>query len=145
MDDDWLLVFSLFVFEREFESVWLIEVTLDRRELPLTSDRVFEHEVELRSVERRFSWHRLIVESTRYRCVFEGFLGDLPDIVSSEIFLWSTHITNREGYPVAIHETKCRIKLFDDIDDRADFFLDLAYATEEVSIILSDRSDTSEA
>ena len=144
MDDDRLLIFSLLIFEGEIETIGLIEVTLYRRELPLSSYSITEHEVELRSIESRFSWHRSVIEIIRDSGFFESLLCYLPDIIASEVFLWSEWIANRERYPVSVHKTESRIELLHDIDDSRDFCLDLTHTTEKVSIILSDRSHTRE-
>src|SRR5437016_8621644 len=51
VDHDRALALALLVHERDVEPLGQVEVDLDRRSLPLASDRIFHLDVDLRRVE----------------------------------------------------------------------------------------------
>lgn len=45
MDDDRTFWFSLLIYKAQIKTLRKIEIKLDGRQLPLTTDRILEHEV----------------------------------------------------------------------------------------------------
>lgn len=144
MNHDRSLVFSLLIDEGEIKSLREIEINLDSRELMLSAYRIFEHKVELRSIECCFTWDFFVVEIKITTDVSECSFGSLPDFFTTEIFLF-VFASDTERYSVAIEHPHRLVEDLDNLDYRRDLRLQLTDTTKQMPIILSDRTHTSQS
>src|SRR3989338_1109766 len=138
MYHDDALLFAFFIYAGKVEALRHIHIGLDRSDLPLATQRILGHEVELGAIKRGFSdsFNRVripLLDHFTQRC-----LGGLPLLFVAEIFFRLFRIMEREAY--LEREPELPIELFDDVPDLEEFFFDLRFAAEYVSIVLRERT-----
>src|SRR5690242_8109710 len=87
VDHDRTLGLAVRVDVLERKPVRLLEVDLDRRDLPSPAERVLDIDVDLRAIEGAVARIELEGQPVRAQRVLEPALGNLPLLVRAERFL----------------------------------------------------------
>ena len=70
----------------EIESLWEVVVDLHGAELPVTTDDVFDHEVDLWSIEGGFAEFFAVFDTESLHGLTKGVFGFLPVFVRTDVF-----------------------------------------------------------
>ena len=125
----------------EVEALWQIVVDLDSTELPTASDSIFNHEVELRTVESCLTLNLVSLQTLLAAGLTDGVLTLVPDLVRTDIFLGVLRIAER-NLCLVVAKTKYLEDFLNDVDNGLEFSFHLIRAYEDMSIVLSECAHT---
>ena len=128
----------------QLEALREVVVDLDRTELPLTTDGILNHEVELRTIEGSLTELLVGVETLLLTSLTDSVLALLPDLVRTDILVSVLRVTERD-LSIVVFETEDLEDLEDDVDDRLKLRLHLIGAHEDVGIVLGERTHTGQS
>src|SRR5712692_10079350 len=80
----------------QFESFRQIEIPLHRSELPQTPNRIFDLEIDLRTIERRFAFHALVINAARIQTRGQRAFGLRPIFFLAQIELTGVASLDRQ-------------------------------------------------
>ena len=113
-----------------------LEIKLDGSTLPCSSYRVFQMEVDLRSVERSISFIYYIWKSQIVQCAAKGFCSHIPVFIASHAVFRSC----RKFYMV--FKSKQAVNFIDQFYNAFDLITYLLWCHEDMCIILRKASYT---
>src|SRR5699024_4287856 len=132
VDHDWLLLRAIRSRVFEVETLWHIEVKLNSRHLPGTTNGVARLDRDLRAVEGSTFWVWHQVQAGLFCNAREDFRRALPDFIRTDRLLW---ITGRE-FQVEIIQAVVFQQGDNEVQDRRQFFFQLLVGAVDMSIIL---------
>ena len=137
-----LLVIRAHVFQ--LETFRQIIVHLNSTQLPTTTDSVFHHEVQLRTIECGFTIFNLCSQSFFLTSLNNSLFSLFPVFITTDILFAVHFVTQRDlsFYIFKVHGLEHNI---DDIHYTEEFFLHLVGTAEQVGIILCKAAHTSQA
>ena len=128
----------------QLETLWEVVVNLNGTQLPTTSDSVFHHEVELRTIEGSLAIFNFCIKTFLFASIDDGLLTLCPNLVGANVFLLVVRIAKR-NLSLHILEVEDGEHGFDNVHHAHELAFHLIGAAEDVSIVLCERTNTSEA
>ena len=144
MDHDRAVQFVIGTLVGQVETFGQVVVHLNRSQLPLATDGIFHHEVQLRAIERRFSKLHDSVESFLLCGLHDSRFGFLPVLVRTDILLAVVGITQRNLCRIAV-ELQRPENIEHDVDNAFELFEQLVGTHEQVGVVLRETTHTSQA
>ena len=127
----------------QLEALRQVIVHLNSTKLPTTANSVLNHEVEFRTIESGLTVFNLGRQSFLLTSLNNSLLGQCPIFVSTNILIVVVRITQR-NLSLEI-ESEGGEHDADDIHNVQELLLNLIWATEQVCIILCERTYTSQS
>ena len=128
----------------QLEALRQVVVYLDGSELPLASDGVLYHKVQLGAVECGLAFLHDGLEALLFRGVYDSLLGLGPVLVRTYVLLLVVRVA--EGYLSHIVRHLERAEhVQDEVDNLLKLFLKLVGTAEEVGVVLGETSHAGEA
>ncbi len=125
---------------RQIETLRQIVVDLYRTQLPAASQRILDHEVELRAVECRLAVLDDRIQPLVLRSLDDRALGLIPVLVRTDILLAVVRIAQRHLRRILVELQRAEY-VEHDVDDLLELLQQLVGAHEEVGVVLRERSD----
>ena len=134
-----LLLGTAFSLVLQIEADWQLEVTLDRAALVLALEAVVYLDVDLGTVEGAVSLIDRPGVAKLVESRFESTLCLVPKIVATEALLWTRRKLSLE------RKTKDSVNMVQEVEAAKDLILKLFQRAEQVSVVLTETSDTRQA
>ena len=113
------------------ESLGHVQIDLQRAALPVTSDGITQHELQLGTIERPFPRIEGVLDPGRLRGSDESLLGMVPNLIPAD------PLGRAVGkFDAQVLEAEVPIDIQDELGDRDAFGGDLLLGDEDVGIIL---------
>ena len=138
---DRTLLGSVRVSVLELETLRQVVIDLDCTQLPLASDRILDHEVKFRPVERGLAKLNDSLQPLLGRGVDDGLLRLRPVLVASDILLLVLRVTKRNLCHI-LSQVESLEHIENQIDDLLELLLELIRAAEEVGVVLGESADS---
>ena len=127
----------------QLETLWQVVIHLDGTQLPTTTDGILYHEVELRTIEGSLANLLTSLKTLLLASLADSILALFPNLIRTDILLCILRIAERNLCLVVL-ETEDLEYLQDYIDYILELRLHLIRTNEDVSIILSKCTNTSQ-
>ena len=121
----------------EVEPLGVVEVGLDRRQLPRTSDRVAHVDVDLRPVERGVAVLDAVRQAVRVERLAERLGGVVPDLVAADVLV---RILGRQVEREVVEAERPQHRQ-DEVEQAGDLVGHLLAGAEDVAVVLREAAD----
>ena len=128
----------------EFETLRQVVIHLNGTQLPTAANRIFHHKVELRTIEGCFAIFHLCLQAFLLTSIDDGLLALCPNLIRTDILLLVVRIT-KGNLRLHILEVEDREHRLDDVHNAEELTFHLIRTTEDMGIILRERTYTSQS
>ena len=123
------------------KTLWQVVVHLDCTQLPTTTNCVFHHKVEFWTIECCFTKFYFSFQTFVFASLDDSRLCFFPYIVRTNIFFFVIWVAKRD-LSLKVFEIQCFEDDEDNIHHFHKLFFQLVWTTEDVSIVLCERTHT---
>ena len=121
----------------ELEPLGMVEVALDRAQLPGPADGVAHIDVDLRAVEGGVALLDLVGQAVAVERLAQGLGGLLPDLVGAHVLfrVLGRQVRRELGEPEGAQHAH------DEVEERGDLVTELVLGAEDVAVVLGEAAD----
>ena len=127
----------------QLEALRQVIIHLYGTQLPTTADSILNHEVELRTIESGLTVFYFGGQALLLASLNDSLLCQRPILVGTHILIMVVRITQRD-LSLEVESESCQYDT-DNIHHIQELLLHLVWTTEQMGIVLSERTHTSQA